>query len=209
MEVTHRPKNSKREVIPINLEEKTSNMILQSNGTLFSGGKDGESNHAPHTVWKITLKRGGGTFALDLAGAQYGYYQPVTPWSEYMTSRVQIDATFQEHVLGNAAKGSLQFLDSWPLWIPRPIWFGAGTRLNYGATQALNAEFQCWEQRDNGATRKVLKMPKTSFDEHERKLVGRVTQALQKFKEDLERKAIKEFAGQHHQTGVELILIDI
>jgi hypothetical protein len=36
-------------------------------------------NGREHEVLKVTLEDGGEQYALDLAGAQYGYYAPVIP----------------------------------------------------------------------------------------------------------------------------------
>lgn len=41
-----------------------------------------------HTIIRVTMKDGG-TFALDMTGAQYGWSEPVTPWQLYSTSRVR------------------------------------------------------------------------------------------------------------------------
>lgn len=49
----------------------------------------GETNDCFHDVLKVELKRGGEPYILDLSGAQYGYINPVIPWSVYKQSRVQ------------------------------------------------------------------------------------------------------------------------
>lgn len=41
-----------------------------------------------HSIFKITLRNCGGVYCLDLAGAQFGYYNPVKPWFEYLVSRI-------------------------------------------------------------------------------------------------------------------------
>ncbi|KAF7929591.1 hypothetical protein BELL_0068g00250 [Botrytis elliptica] len=53
-------------------------------------GPGGEQDHAHyiHSIFKITLRNRGGVYCLDLSGAQFGYYNPVTPWSEYFVNRI-------------------------------------------------------------------------------------------------------------------------
>lgn len=40
-----------------------------------------------HVITKIKLVHNGGRYVLDLAGAQFGYHEPVTPMNEYMADR--------------------------------------------------------------------------------------------------------------------------
>lgn len=41
-----------------------------------------------HTIIRVTMKNGE-MYALDMAGAQYGWHEPVTPWQLYNTTRVR------------------------------------------------------------------------------------------------------------------------
>jgi hypothetical protein len=40
-----------------------------------------------HEMLKVTL-RSGEVFAVDITGAQYGYHEPVTPWTKYQNDRI-------------------------------------------------------------------------------------------------------------------------
>ena len=40
-----------------------------------------------HSVLKLTL-RSGEKYAVDLAGAQHGHFEPVTPWDEFEEERI-------------------------------------------------------------------------------------------------------------------------
>lgn len=42
-----------------------------------------------HELLQITLKNKGGVYALDLTGAQYGYFEPVIAWEEYAATRIE------------------------------------------------------------------------------------------------------------------------
>lgn len=50
-------------------------------------GMQGNPNNA-HQVLKVTLKHGAGVFALDIAGAQFGYFEGAIPWDRYVSDRV-------------------------------------------------------------------------------------------------------------------------
>ncbi|PMD46813.1 hypothetical protein L207DRAFT_524161 [Hyaloscypha variabilis F] len=72
-ELIVKPKNNKRVIIAIAV--------------------DGEEQNAPrdqgHSVWKVTLKTNKEDYVLDFSSAQFGYYEPVTPFGEYLEHRVQ------------------------------------------------------------------------------------------------------------------------
>jgi len=42
-----------------------------------------------HEIIHVTLKHNAEQYALDISSAQYGYYEPVVPWREYMAERVR------------------------------------------------------------------------------------------------------------------------
>jgi hypothetical protein len=68
-EVSLEPKNPKRQVIDVNLQQE---------------GK----NDTPHNILKVEIKNGE-VYTLDLTGAQFGYYDAITPWEEYSNTRVE------------------------------------------------------------------------------------------------------------------------
>jgi hypothetical protein len=42
-----------------------------------------------HEVLRVALKHGGEVYALDIASAQYGYYNPIVVWDEFVDTRVE------------------------------------------------------------------------------------------------------------------------
>jgi hypothetical protein len=72
-ELIVKPKNNKRVIIAIAV--------------------DGEEQSAPrdqgHSVRKVTLKTSKEDYVLDFSSAQFGYYEPVTTFGEYLEHRVQ------------------------------------------------------------------------------------------------------------------------
>ena len=41
-----------------------------------------------HLILRVSLK-GGKDYAVDLSGAQFGFHEPILPWTEYETQRIQ------------------------------------------------------------------------------------------------------------------------
>jgi hypothetical protein len=64
-------KNSKRGMIKVDVNGKESNI------------------DCTHKLFRVTLKYSGEVYALDLSGAQYGYYDPVTTFETYLEDRAR------------------------------------------------------------------------------------------------------------------------
>ena len=77
-------------------------VAMKMNGQLFVAfhthvegkGMRGNINNA-HQVLKVTLKHEAGVFALDMAGAQFGYFNSVIPWDRYVGDRVDVIEDYQ------------------------------------------------------------------------------------------------------------------
>lgn len=41
-----------------------------------------------HLILRVSLK-GGNDYAVDISGAQYGFHEPILPWTEYASQRIQ------------------------------------------------------------------------------------------------------------------------
>jgi hypothetical protein len=69
------------------IETKTQNRKFQLKTVAINGQIDDEDY--PHSIFMVKLKHGGGLYALDLTGAQFGYHQPVVPFVEYSENRAE------------------------------------------------------------------------------------------------------------------------
>jgi hypothetical protein len=134
-------------------------------------------NDREHEVLKVTLKDGGEQYALDLAGAQYGYYAPVIPWEEYVEARVEnfID------------RPGFQYFGGYKKWIRSNLpqeddWhFGA---LNKGldqihivTSQALKKGTQKWEHIQKMSLQRLLRLPAADFEVKHKELIQFVRSA--------------------------------
>ncbi|PMD25988.1 hypothetical protein NA56DRAFT_551318, partial [Hyaloscypha hepaticicola] len=64
-------KNSKRELVAVDVNGKETILIFT------------------HLFFRVTLKHSGEVYALDLSGAQYGYYDPVAPFETCLEDRAR------------------------------------------------------------------------------------------------------------------------
>jgi len=130
------PKNHKREVMAVAL----------------SGGDGPELYH--HSIIKLNLKGTRESYALDLTGAQYGYYNPITPWQEYAEARVQ----------SFLASGSRQYFGKLKDWHIRELERKEkGTlclivNLNMVASGALMGIIKYWEKDRKMTLGELLKL---------------------------------------------------
>ena len=53
-----------------------------------SNGHHNNNTHQAHSIIKATLKNHE-TYVIDITGAKFGHYDPVTPWDIYTESRVE------------------------------------------------------------------------------------------------------------------------
>lgn len=52
-------------------------------------GHESDSSKAEHVLFKITINEDE-DYALDVTGAQFGFYDPVTPWATYQQNCIEI-----------------------------------------------------------------------------------------------------------------------
>jgi len=122
----------------------------------------------PHDIFKVDLKNGGGVYVLDMAGAQFGYYdESIAPWSEYCKLRVStiISAkplgTMKQHLEERAhgIGGMFRDLTAYLLTTHGQL----ALRLEGGTKN--------WEEKNESTVRAMLKMPQKGFENRSKKLV--------------------------------------
>lgn len=59
----------------------------------------------PRYLFKVFLKHNAGHFALDLAGGEHGYFDPVTPWDAYAANRVETVSYYRKDELPTPTRG--------------------------------------------------------------------------------------------------------
>ena len=115
----------------------------------------------------------GEEYVVDITGAQYGHYEPVVSWKEYLATRAasvsRIDAfgTACQTTKGRCAKKA---------------WEGKITRLHWSATIAMDQAVEKWVQDNDLTLAAMLKLPEAQYLSKRADMLTMIKTALQKFK---------------------------
>jgi hypothetical protein len=156
------PKNHKREVIAIDDDCATGQGV------------------GSHSIIKLTLKYGGESYALDLTGAQYGYYDPVTTWPDYLNTRV---LSFQS----NKPPQCFGQLKEWHLREVRErnkdmVW--AVMHLNSVASKTIMDTILAWEEDQKVTVQEMLRQSLQTYLAIQEDLIGSIAKTVEDFMQD-------------------------
>ena len=121
-----------------------------------------EHHDQRHNMLRVVLKEGRNAYAIDVASAQYGYYNPVTSWDEFAKNRV---AGFNNLSFTKDEKRKafdIHTGDSLPSCM---------FLLEVDATKHLVDWIKLWEQEKKMDVRKLLRLRKTEYKIRERELI--------------------------------------
>ena len=122
-----------------------------------------------HLVIYVLLKCGD-EYALDVAGAQYGYHEPVLSWDLYMESRVEKLRNFRS--FGSGQLKSLIDRDD-----EKDTAFGHIKKINRAFAAMLNKSLKIWQNR-NTPLSALLKLPEDTFQQKHLELISFLEQDL-------------------------------
>ncbi|KAF7954191.1 hypothetical protein EAE96_005322 [Botrytis aclada] len=125
-------------------------------------GQGGEQDHAryAHSIFKITLRNHGGVYCLDLSGAQFGYYNPVTPWSEYFVNRISSIESCHSSGTGRAQFLSREQDNSL---------LDFASRVLEGCSRRTLVAMEAWKSK-HMALSDFLRLPQIQFEKEQKKL---------------------------------------
>ncbi|KAL1296933.1 hypothetical protein AAFC00_004540 [Neodothiora populina] len=124
-----------------------------------------------HCLWRVTLKdKQHLSYALDLSGAQYGWYDPLISWEELLRDRCDTS-----HLVLNASG-----LENYEMHID---WARTRRRADYtwtydianGFEALMTTQFRVW---DSGAT-EMLELPEMEFQQKRRAFLDMVRQFIE------------------------------
>lgn len=136
-----------------------------------------------HEVFKISLKDGN-TYSLDLAGAQYGYHRPVTPWNSYLqvmgaseVSEEPLGSTAQ--LIGTEAKYAVKkaVKDTGEVILSQS---NASSLAQHWLSAYFNSEVTSWAA-NNKTLRQILQSATPAFDRECTAFVRDIAEELRKF----------------------------
>ena len=124
-------------------------------------------NFYSHEIFRITMQNGE-MYAMDLTSAQHGYYEPVTSWSTYQNSRV------------NLIEGILPFgetrVDELPTSDPARQRYN---RFYRKARAYLNIALRDW-QTENLAFGALRRLPDHEFEQQRIRLYAQIRAGLER-----------------------------
>jgi hypothetical protein len=118
-----------------------------------------------HVLWKATLNNGE-EFALDLTGAQLGWYNPVVPWHAYLKNQMQSNGLLEIDPVDiyYAGRG------------PRELSHGADpykTAFNEKHSNKILPRLVSALHLENWTLQELFEMPEKEFKENQRILIER------------------------------------
>ena len=142
-------------------------------GTLTIDGTD-----YTHTVIRITTGSGG-TYALDMAGAQYGWHEAIIPWELYSASRIR------------EIKGVVPFGETRVFCKKRAKDMGERQEWIHSIKGCFAQHVDgavAWWQRDNISSNELLRLPEDEFQKRKASLLGCISEFMQRYKSFQESK---------------------
>jgi hypothetical protein len=131
-----------------------------------------------HILLRVKLKNGE-EYALDLAGAQYGYYEPVTPWVIYETSRIAMNYGTLDNldmVWGSGKAKLLKRIEE-----RKGTATGNVLIINSATSAIMMIATREWEAKSNISTGKLLILPQKDFEQKGQELVNYFGKNLQSY----------------------------
>jgi hypothetical protein len=149
----------------------------------ITGGED--NAEYDHNVLEITLKHGGEKYVLDLASAQYGYYDPVVLWMPYAQARVgrfliqrpEFDYFGGQRAMHLAMRGGTDQNQKMYAIV------------NGECSQALKCGALEWEAEAGMKVRAMPVLPDHEFKLRQKELVDHIAKYLQEYLDSMKVKA--------------------
>ncbi|KUJ14539.1 uncharacterized protein LY89DRAFT_736570 [Mollisia scopiformis] len=126
-----------------------------------------------HNIIKVKLRSNGEAFILDLASAQYGYYEPITVWTDYMQNRVRCLVAREKKYdeWGGLLK---DYRERELSRDPKEVWLRMVLHLNGVISQLLKHSILCWEEAVGTSILKLLGLPKHQYEMQKKALLAEV-----------------------------------
>jgi hypothetical protein len=129
----------------------------------------------------VTLKHSGEVYALDLSGAQYGYYDPVIPFEDYVQERARAIVVPHYPYFGGTKDGLLGRCNEAGS-------IGSSLRVQRLAYPFLKFELTNWEKEGKTTVQELLAYSKDRFEREKNQLLRRIGDVLDSVVENLREK---------------------
>jgi hypothetical protein len=118
------------------------------------------------------MRNSGEQYVLDLSGAQYGWYEPVTTWEAFVTSRVRSFVHPGIQSFGTYRKEFLAMSNG-------SDFHGSVAKINGHISPEIKRLTQSWEKEQNLMLEKVLRMDDEALEGVRRGLLNHIKLGLQ------------------------------
>jgi hypothetical protein len=116
-----------------------------------------------HEILKVTL-RSGEKFAIDIAGAQYGYDDPVVEWEEYAQLRIfWIRSTDPPPQHGGILQVEDYSLEKMALLLQKISSVKPIRNISWDHLEAMNLHILEWQADERFALKQLWKLPENEF----------------------------------------------
>jgi hypothetical protein len=121
-----------------------------------------------HTVLKVKLQHNDERYILDLTGAQYGFFEPIVPASQYETLNVKTYiTTFGGDDFGETKKTVVT-------WSKYKGVVGSSIELNAMISKCLMKGAEAWEKEHSMTISMLLRLKDDEFEERREGLITKI-----------------------------------
>ena len=147
-------------------------------------GSHKDNSKQGHAIVQLTLKNSD-IYAIDITGAQYGYYDPVIPWDLYVASRVESIQEIQ--ALGSIEECRRRMRKAMQVT-------GRTKTIEEEIADVFSAAEEAW-QVENGSLSEMLKLPEDHFVAKQAELLEFVDGRVRERKARLEARCSEGFGN--------------
>lgn len=143
-------------------------------------GHEKDSAKSEYVVFKITINEDE-IYALDITGAQFGFYDPLTPWASYLENRIETPGRIRR--LESLRDG---YLARSRKFGQKKDWDNTRKNQNGELAKSFSLAWEAW-QVGNGALSAVLKLPEEVFRKKQGELLDLIDERMVAKKNQLQR----------------------
>lgn len=142
-------------------------------------GHESDSSKTEHVIFKITINEDE-DYALDVTGAQFGFYDPITPWIYYQQTRIETLGGIRplKHLRDSHRLPSKDFSK-------KNGWDVTRKALNGQFAKIFGSASKSWQVK-NGALSAMLKLSEEAFRKRQGELLDFIDERIGARKKQLQ-----------------------
>jgi len=141
-----------------------------------------------HNALKVDLQRARESYVLDVSSAQFGYFQPVIPWSVYKETRIRVNEENEFFKFGFIKDYVKRCDKDWLGDFEEGSTADLFCKIQWRAAERLLIETMKWEKEQKITVKDMLQLPEKAFEIKRKELVEHIDARLKTFLENRSRK---------------------